>query len=473
MEVVLDSLVWVEESHITAQDEACLKKDLTIRPRGFEGEKPPVIQLLHKVQVIGEPTYYGMPVHYGLKFVQRKAGARSMHHALSMMVDCRSSGQRKEYPKLPTPRDEEQKKFFSDLFIEGLQRTTVLAQGPTGSGKTVAALDTIARLQLNALVICPTGKIARQWVKACIDSNILGLCADDIGFIGAGKFEYEDKKIVVAIIHNLTDVDRLPSGFARYFGVVVWDEAHNLAARTFSETMLNVNPQHRIALTATPERQDGCANVFLHYFGPPCVTHLGDALPAKCRVFDYDWGDYGKELQKKPTWVRQKIVQACAERNLILARKIVRMYEAGRQILVLGKAVAHLQIMIGLCADLGVPDNDLGLFTRTYTTEDGKKIRILDKDLDFVAETCNIIFATEKMGKEGLDIERLDAGADIYPSAKGTQAIGRIRRPVEGKYMPLWITIRDVGVYSMEEMTRSRLRDYRNNNVEVIESGKA
>lgn len=472
MKTHIDSLVWIRKQDTTPVERSRLYSKLVIRPRGWRNQKPEPIDLLHEAISDDGVEWYGMPVHYGLKFFQSKICSGSMSEALGHMEDFRSDGLKALYGTLPTPRDKEQGLFFEALLSEAAQRTTVLAEAPTGSGKTVAALYVIARLGRNALVICPTTKIAKQWIKSCSDSDILGLDPKDVGSIIGGKFKYEDKKITVAIIHNLTKRENFPEGFSNYFGTVVWDEAHNLAARTFSRTMINFNSKHRIGLSATPKRRDGCGNVFLYYFGPPCVKHTGDALRAKCRVFDFDWGvKVGLELGSMQPHRRKKQVASCFPRNRMMADKIVKMYYKDRHILVLADEIVHLQTMIGMCSDLGVKDKDLGLFTGSYINEHGKSVSISEDDLDFVAETCRIIFATYMMGKEGLDIPRLDAGIDIYPRADGTQSIGRIRRPLPGKPMPLWVTVRDLNVSSLVDMTRSRLRDYRNSNVEVIENG--
>jgi len=468
----IDELVWVEAADVTPVERARFDRDLTIHPRGYRGDKPAPIRLLSLAKDADGDEWYGLPIRYGLKFFQSSLATDSDTEVISGLQDLRSDGKQHRYASFPSPRDRAQGVFFGDLLRAARGLPAVLAEAPTGSGKTVAGLNLIARIGKSALVICPTSKIAQQWIESAVRSDILGLDRGDVGTIIGGKFDYVGKRITVAIIHNLTKRKKLPKGFRREFGIVIWDEAHNLAARTFSETMKHVSARHRIALTATPKRRDGSAKVFLHYFGAPCVVHTGDALAAKVRVFDYVWDPaFARKMTSKPPFVRDRMIAASTGRNAMLANIICRLYRAGRHLLVIGSRIGHLQRMIGLCADGGVPDKDLGLFTRSYINEKGKSIPLSNDELDFVAKNCRILFATYKMGAEGLDVPRLDSGVDIFPRAEGKQPIGRIRRPVQGKPMPLWITVRDVNIASLERMTINRLRDYRGCNVEVIEHG--
>ena len=135
-----------------------------------------------------------------------------------------------------------------------------------------------------------------------------------------------------------------------------------------------------------------------------------------------------------------------------------------------------------------------GLFTRQYTSyveflsvvkEEGapEQFALLkpadrvfhrktfkEKDLTVVRENARVIFSTYGMGKDAVDIPRLDAGIDATPRADGTQAIGRIRRPMVGKKRPVWFTIRDLGIPPLVGYTQARLNDYRKSGVTVFDT---
>jgi superfamily II DNA or RNA helicase len=340
----------------------------------------------------------------------------------------------------------------------------------------VAGLNTIARLGCSALVIVPRKRIAQQWRKSAVD--FLGLCPSRIGSIEEGKFSFKGKAITVAVIHNLVD-RKMPEGFEDAFGTVIYDEAHNLGARTFSLSMSRVFAKYRIALSATPDRGDGCENLFFDYFGRPSVIYPGDTLPTVCRVFNFNWTFPPKvakngrpirnDINRKPRAVLKKILISSKRRNSMMSDMIHKLYESGRNVLVMGDEILHLQVLMGMVTDAGVPADHCGLYTGSYVDAEGKRKGMNDEQLDWVKAHSRVIFATYAMAGEALDIPRMDAGIDVTPHSKGIQMIGRIQRPVAGKPTPLWLTIRDRGIRIFESACESRLRGFRENNVTVIE----
>ena len=474
-EATIGARVWIREDVLSVNDTAIVRKDLLIHPTDFGYDKPESINLL-----VEEDGWLGLPIYYGLKTFQKAKGFPNLASASYAVARDQSDGESiaGKIPKRPTPRDAEQADFFNRLSEQARVRPVVLTQAPTGSGKTVGGIYAIAELDRSALVVVPTKRIARQWRDTCY--KLFGMAKEDVGVIEGGKFDYEGKAITIAVIHNLAlrDVDELPEGFENAFGTVLWDEAHNLGARAFSRTMGQVNARHRIAMTATPKRRDGTEKVFLYYFGAPCVRHTGEALEAVARVFDYHWQpipgeDDLKKVNALPRAILLKVICASGKRNRMVADKVAKMQAAGRQILVVSEQIYHLQSLMDYCSQAGIPDEVMGLYARSYSDEEGKRKTMKEEQLDWVAENSQVIFATYGMAKEGLDIPRLDAGIDVTPRSEGTQVIGRIRRPLPGKPTPLWITIRDRGIYSLERATEKRLRDYRGSNTTVKDHGKA
>ncbi len=254
-------------------------------------------------------------------------------------------------------------------------------------------------------------------------------------------------------------------------GILVHN-CHICGARMFARSMLYIPALYRMGMSATPDRKDGCEKLFQYQFGQVCVTGQVEALATTVRVYDFWWQPENK-MDSKPVFVKRKLVMASKRRNQWCAKVIHGMYKRGRHILVFSEEILHLQVLIGLCAELGIPDKDLGLYCRGYYNESGKSIPITDDDLDWVSENSRVIFTVYQMARDGLDIPRLDAGIDVYPRADGVQAIGRIRRAVEGKPEPLWITIRDKGIRSLEASCRKRIADYKKVNCNIVESGRA
>lgn len=466
----LSNLLWL--SGLSRREEVALEASLTVQPPAYDGaDLPPPICLVRRETKHGK-RWLGLPVMAGIDYL---AGLSP----LPKIKDERSKGKpiKGVISKTPTPRHAKQALFFEHLYRTAKEAPAAFGEAPTGSGKTVAALDTIRRLGRNALVIVPKKRIAKQWREAIAEH--LGVDPAFIGSIEEGNFDYQNKAITVAVVHNLVGRE-LPEGFADYFGTWVFDEGHNYAAATFSQAMLACNARHRIILTATPERLDGCEDVYTGYFGQPSVIYEGEALAADCRVFNFVWHAPKKNgtafqravnpFRNKPKSVLKKILVTSERRNALLVKLIMRLYDAGRQIIVMGEEVLHLQVLMGMCMEAGMAGDDAGLLVGDYVTEEGKKKKMKEEQHDFVQQHCRVIFATYGMTREALDIPRLDAGIDVMPRADGVQMIGRIRREMPGKPKPLWLTIRDCGIPDFENSTFSRLRGFRDNNVNVIET---
>jgi len=473
--IEIDSMVWATPDEFNSTELCRLQMALTIYPKGFGKDRPEPIELLKEDRSSGQ-LMYGLPLIFGLKTFQTKYKCKSGYALMQEHVtDCRSGGTPVRFdgcqitPRGDTPQEvEAQRIFFDTMHRQTSVRPAALAMAPTGSGKTVSALYTIAKLGVTTIVIVPSGRIARQWVKAA--KTFLNLPDNEIGYIGGGTKTWQGRKLVVAIIHNLVDGDKMPDEFYTYFGLSVYDEAHVLGARQFGKSMTHLPTRYKLAMSATPYRKDGCGDMFTHQFGKPCIEHTGDAIPTNVRVFDFTWAP-DNELDKKPIFVKRKIVMACYRRNVWIASTIYKLYMAGRHVLILSEEIAHLQNLIGRCAAKGVRDRDLGLYCRQYIDSDGKSKKVSDEDLDWVERNSRLIFSTPTMAKDGIDIVRLDAGIDAYPRTEAVQAVGRIRRPLDGKPVPLWITIRDVGIHSLERSCSSRIRDYKKCNCKILESG--
>lgn len=457
---VLASMVWVPYNLLGSRQGYAITDELMIQPRGYEGEKPDPITMYLK-----HPTrpMLGLPWYYGLNWLRR-------NHPSATLQDVTVKGFPIKVRKLPDPFHEKaspnQDSFFRDMFAAAVGMKVFLAEAPTRTGKTPTALYVIGKLLRTALVIVPAIHIAEQWIEEC--QNHLGLKRDEIGLLKGGKLKFEGKSIVLAVIHNLVE-KKWTKEFYQYFGIVAWDEAHRVGAREFSKSTQQFPARVRMALTATPERKDGCEPLFLNVFGPPFVVAQMKALPCECRVINYK--RVGKKLDRTiPRSILLNIITKNKSRNRMLAERITKSYVQGRQgILVLSDRTEQLQILAALCFDMGVAEQDLGLYVRGYTEEDGRKIVVKQTDLDMTKQNSIIIFATYGMMQEAVDIPRLDCGIDASPRASGTQAIGRIRTPLPGKMTPVWFTIRDLGVSLLLRMTDARLEDYRKSGVKIIE----
>jgi len=143
-----------------------------------------------------------------------------------------------------------------------------------GLGKTVVALDYIARRGVPAIIILDTSELMRQW-KEEIETHLE--IPGGVGLIQGKKRDWK-KSVVLATYHSLADwAPTMPEEVRRWFGTAVWDEAHHVAAPTFSRSA-DLFYGVRLGLTATPDRDDGYHVIYNFHLGPVIYKNLTQEL---------------------------------------------------------------------------------------------------------------------------------------------------------------------------------------------------
>lgn len=145
-----------------------------------------------------------------------------------------------------------------------------------GGGKTVIAIEFIARQHAPALILVDTTVLLDQWRKELLLHT--DLREEDIGLIRGDVWDWE-KPVVLATYHTVSqNASRIRERVKRHFGVVVWDEAHHLAADTFMRTA-PLFYGYRLLLTATPNRTDGLQVIYIAHAGGVVFKDLRPDLP--------------------------------------------------------------------------------------------------------------------------------------------------------------------------------------------------
>lgn len=135
-----------------------------------------------------------------------------------------------------------------------------------GTGKTVVALEKIARGKVPALILLDNMNLLKQWAD---DIEEFLEVPGGVGELSAGKYEWK-KGIVLATYQTVAArADEMTEEMRRWFGQIFWDEAHHVNAPVFSKSA-DLFYGQRYALTATPRRDDG-----LHII---CDFHIGRVL---------------------------------------------------------------------------------------------------------------------------------------------------------------------------------------------------
>lgn len=371
-----------------------------------------------------------------------------------------------DHPSVKNP--EAQKKFMDDLASAVREHNNVLAYAPTGSGKTVVALKTVAELGHRALVLVHTEVLRDQWIAEIEEK--LGIPRDRIGIIQQNKCEIEGKDIVISILNTLAKRE-YDSSVYDSFGSIIVDECHKISTEFFADVLPKFNAKYRIGLSATPKRKDGSDIVLYNHLGQIRVAASTEIMPIKVYVKKYYaqrklWGK--DEQQRIACLVKDK------DRNDYLVSIIKQLYDANRNVVIISNSVKHLEILMEASRLAGIPSYEMGLFASTCSVYDkthswkviGKR-KLSKKEKDD-AKTRKIIFAVDMLMKEAVDIPRLDAGLDAVPFWNATQRLGRIRRYEKGKLYPKWITIKDMKCEFSKKMYNSRVQEYVECGAEII-----
>ena len=126
----------------------------------------------------------------------------------------------------------------------------ILYTAPTGSGKTALTAHMLHRAAskgMRSLFVVHRRELIKQSIDAFNKEDL------PHGIISAGFIESPHHRV------QLASVQTLARRIARYPEptLIVWDEAHHLAARSWNEIFGRYANCYHVGLTATPERLDG------------------------------------------------------------------------------------------------------------------------------------------------------------------------------------------------------------------------
>jgi len=154
-------------------------------------------------------------------------------------------------------------------FLEGNSGVLV---GPPGSGKTVAAMGILSRIEGETLILVPGRELASQWRDELLAHTTL--TDEEIGEYHGGTKEIRPVTIAT---YQTAGMDRHRHVFDdRKWGLIVFDEVHHVPSDVFRRTA-DLQSRHRLGLSATPLREDDREEEIFTLVGPPIGTDW-DAL---------------------------------------------------------------------------------------------------------------------------------------------------------------------------------------------------
>ncbi|MXW14669.1 MAG: DUF3427 domain-containing protein [Rhodothermaceae bacterium] len=332
-----------------------------------------------------------------------------------------------------------QREILEKLDVERIVfgRTRNLVVAATGTGKTVmAALDyrrlTNQEKPLRLLFVAHREKILEQThitFRAVLKHHSFG--ERYVGGLRPTQWNHVFASVQSLANVDLTEIDR------DHFGMIIIDEFHHAAAKTYQRLLEYFRPRYLLGLTATPERADG-KDILTWFEGHTAAElRIWDAIDRGFLVPFYYFGRHDGGDLSGVRWVRgrydDKDLSKFFTADDFRARKIleaVRDHIADpRKMRALGfcVSVSHAEFMTRKFDEAEIPAACV-----VGTTPKKERDRALTQLRN---GEINAIFSVDVLG-EGVDIPEVDTILMLRPTNSATvflQQLGRGLRHSEGK----------------------------------------
>jgi len=289
---------------------------------------------------------------------------------------------------------------------------------PCGAGKTVIAVYLALLKHRRTLILVHNEGLMYQWIE-----RIQMICPQaKIGIIQQDKCQIASMDFIIGMVQTV----RATNNNLDSVGMVIVDECHHIAAKTFSQSVLKTKCRYVLGLSATPTRKDGLTYVIHWLLGPLIFeTKRRDIIPQEITQIEYSAGNqkvvtYKNGMIGLPVMTnrmlkdqkRNQLVHYCMEK-LINNSGIQKM-------LVLSARREHLKDLFELYSK----KYDCGLYIGQMKKNDLEN-----------ATTKRIIFASYNMAQEFLDIGGLNGMVLATPPPSNIeQIIGRLRENLNAAY---------------------------------------
>ncbi|MFA7332399.1 MAG: DEAD/DEAH box helicase family protein [Candidatus Delongbacteria bacterium] len=323
---------------------------------------------------------------------------------------------------------------------------------PAGGGKTVTALAALAVIGQRTLILVHTIDLLEQWRDEV---------EEHFGFV-PGASAGSSAPIIVATVQGLARLapDALSRELGSY-GCLILDEGHHGPASTFDRVVNACPAKWRLALTATPEREDGLTPKLYHTFGPLLhETRQADLLAGGWLVpaviheihtaFTFPYRGAGD-------WqaLVEVLARDVARRSLVLDVLEALYQDEERVILVLsGRVEDHLEQLFQAARARGIE----GELLAGKVKKDAR--RLIRRAVR--AGQVRVLFASS-VADEGLNIPELNTLLLTFPAkAEGRveQRVGRVMRAAPGKTKGEVYDFIDSAVVHVENDSKPLLRQY-------------
>ena len=338
---------------------------------------------------------------------------------------------------------------------------------PPGFGKTVMAAALISEYKRNTLVLVNNVSLIDQWkerLNEFLQVNYEYKKEKDKFGVYYGAKKKLTGNIDIASIHSFDDSVESNEILSNY-GMIIVDEVHHLAARTFERVLRNTSTKYIYGLTATPKRSDRNEKIIYKTIGDIIYEHqninseLSKVLIPKTTSFRLSSKD------KLLSYVEQctKLV-ADEERNKLIIEDIKNCISEKKNIILLSERVDHIRYLHEKIREFC---EKVYIINGQMKASEKKDV---SKQISNINEDGFIILATGKYIGEGFDLPSLNTLFITMPFKwEGTlsQYVGRIHRTADDKTEVCVYDYVDVKIPMFSKMFSKRLRAYKKHNYKL------
>lgn len=334
---------------------------------------------------------------------------------------------------------------------------------PTGSGKTICAINLAIKLKKKTLIIVHKQFLMNQWIE-----RIKQFAPEArVGIIQGPKTETESVDIVIGMIQSIV-FKKYPKEIFETFGTLIYDEVHHLSGKVFSDSFYRIgSKKYTIGLSATPERKDGLTKIIVWHIGE-IYTPIDNKLESSTTTVQFHniYHEYPPE-EKYNRAAKLNIALMISElvkvkfRNSIITETILK---TKGKILVLSDRLNHLKILYNqLKPKLG--NRTIGFYIGKMKETELKK-----------SNESDIILGSYSMCAEGYDCPDLNVLVMASPKSEITQIIGRIFRKKHNEHIIIDFcdnySVFKIQGYKRKRLYKKLLPDcvtlhYNNNEIEI------
>jgi superfamily II DNA or RNA helicase len=345
---------------------------------------------------------------------------------------------------------------------------TGVLHAPTAFGKTVTAIEMIAKRNTNTLILVHNRQLLDQWQERLRSF----LPEAEIGVIRGGKKKPTGIIDIATYQSLINKKDNTVAPIVQDYGHVVVDECHHISAPRFEMVLNEVRAKYVLGLTATPERQDGHQKIIFMAAGP--IRH---------KVKSSSEGRFEQEVQVHQFYdspplqlsqpeERPKITDAYRwimeneKRTQSIMADVIDNVREGRHPIVLTERRDHAETLNNLLNENGI---DSIILKGAMKAAERKRV---DEHL----HSAQVVVATGKYVGEGFDLPRLDTLFLAMPIAwKGSlaQYAGRIHRESDGKTQVTIHDYVDCGLPMLQRMFNKREKSYKSMGYTILFSGES